>query len=91
MQTHVWSSENNRPLDGLAVEYEAMADKPKSVTWEWEDEETGEIRTFEIALPNLDIEDDSSEVREIILDRKLRLDRDQIPDWIEIMPERKPN
>jgi len=68
-----------------------MADNPKSITWEWEDPETGLIRTFEIALPNFEIDDDSSEVREIILDRKLRLDRDEIPDWIEIIPERKPN
>jgi hypothetical protein len=68
-----------------------MADKPNTFSWEWEDAETGLIRTVEITLPDLRSESDESEVREIILNRKLRLDRDEIPDWIEIIPEREPN
>lgn len=68
-----------------------MADKPKTFTWEWEDAETGEIRTFEIDLSDLSSESDESEVREIILNRKLRLDNYEKPDWIEIIPDRKPN
>ena len=80
-----------RLLDGSAQEIQAMADKPHTFSWEWEDAETGEIRTFEIDLSGLRSESDESEMREIILNRRLRLDRDEIPDWIEIIPERKPN
>lgn len=68
-----------------------MADKPKTFTWEWEDPETGSIRAFEIDLSELCSESDDSEVREIILNRKLRLDDYEKPDWIEIIPDRKPN
>ena len=31
-----------------------MEDKSKTFTWEWEDGETGEIRTIKIPMPNLD-------------------------------------
>jgi hypothetical protein len=34
---------------------------------------------------------DPSESREIILDRKPRFDNVEMPDWIEIIPPRKPN
>jgi hypothetical protein len=34
---------------------------------------------------------DPRESQEIILDRKLRLDNVEKPDWIEIIPPRKPN
>lgn len=67
-----------------------MDDEPRTFSLEWEDE-TGLIRTIEIRLPDLHIESDESEVREILLNRKLRLDKDEIPDWIENIPERKPN
>lgn len=63
-----------RLLGGLAMEIKAMAHKPNTFTWEWEDAETGEIRTFEIDLSDLSSKSDESEVREIILNRKLRLD-----------------
>ena len=68
-----------------------MKDKSKTFTWDWEDGETGEIRTIEIAMPDLDRDYDPSESREILLDRKLDLDNVEKPDWIEIMPPRKPN
>ena len=68
-----------------------MEDKSKTFTWEWEDGETGLIRTITIPMPNLDRDYDQSESREIILDRKLRLDNMEMPDWIEIIPPRKPN
>jgi hypothetical protein len=68
-----------------------MEDKSKTFTWEWEDGETGEIRTIKIPMPNLDRDYDPSESREIILDRKLHLDNVGKPDWIEIIPPRKPN
>jgi hypothetical protein len=42
-------------------------------------------------MPNLDRDYDPSEAREIILDRKPRLDNVEMPDWIEIIPPRKPN
>jgi hypothetical protein len=51
----------------------------------------GEIRTIKTPMPNLDRNYDPSESREIILDRKPRLDNVEIPDWIEIIPPRKPN
>ena len=51
-----------------------MKDKSKTFTWDWEDGETGEIRTIEIAMPDLDRDYDPRESREILLDRKLRLD-----------------
>jgi hypothetical protein len=57
----------------------------------WEDGETGVIRTIIIPMPNLDRDYDPSKSREIILDRKLRLDNVEMPDWIEIIPPRKPN
>jgi hypothetical protein len=68
-----------------------MEDKSKMFTWEWEDGETGLIRTIKIPMPNLDRDYDPSESREIILDRKPRLDHREMPDWVEIMPPRKPN
>ena len=68
-----------------------MEDKSKTFTWEWEDGETGEIRTIEIAMPDLDRDFDPSELQEILLDRKLDLDNVEKPDWIEIIPPRKPN
>jgi hypothetical protein len=46
-----------------------MEDKSKTFTWEWEDGETGEIRTIKIPMPNLDRDYDPRESREIILDR----------------------
>ena len=49
-----------------------MEDKSKTFTWEWEDGETGEIRTIKIPMPDLDRDYDPSESREIILDRKPR-------------------
>jgi hypothetical protein len=42
-------------------------------------------------MPNLDRDYDPGESREIILDRKLHLDNVEKPDWIEIIPPRKPN
>jgi hypothetical protein len=42
-------------------------------------------------MPNLDRDYDPSESREIILDRKPRLDHREMPDWVEIIPPRKPN
>jgi len=42
-------------------------------------------------MPDLDRDYDPSESHEIILDRKLRLDNVEMPDWIEIIPPRKPN
>jgi hypothetical protein len=68
-----------------------MEDRSKTFTWEWEDGETGEIRTIKIPMPNLDRDYDPSESREIILDRKPLLDNLEMPDWIEIIPPRKPN
>jgi hypothetical protein len=68
-----------------------MEDKSKTFTWDWEDGETGKIRTIEIGMPDLDRDYDPSEPQEIILDRKLRLDNVEKPDWIEIIPPRKPN
>ena len=68
-----------------------MEDKSKTFTWEWEDGETGEIRTIKIPMPNLDRDYDPSESREITLDRKPRLDNREMPDWVEIIPPRKPN
>ena len=52
---------------------------------------TGEIRTIEIPMPDLDRDYDPSESQEILLDRKLDLDNVEKPDWIEIIPPRKPN
>ena len=68
-----------------------MEDKSKTFTWEWKDAETGVIRTIEIAMPDLDRDDDPSKSREILLDLKLDLDNVEKPDWIEIIPPRKPN
>ena len=68
-----------------------MEDKSKTFTWEWEDGETGLIRTIEIPMPNLDRDYDPSKSREIILDRKPRLDNVEMPHWIEIIPPRRPN
>ena len=42
-----------------------MDDKSKTFTWEWEDGETGEIRTIKIPMPDLDRDYDPSESREI--------------------------
>jgi hypothetical protein len=53
--------------------------------------ETGAIRTIKIPLPNLDRDYDPSKSREIILDRKPGLNNVEMPDWIEIIPPRKPN
>ena len=66
-----------------------MEDKSKTFTWEWEDGERGEIRTLETAMPDLNRDYNPSESRYIILDRKLRLDNVEKPDWIEIIPPRK--
>lgn len=68
-----------------------MQDKSKTFTWEWEDAETGEIRTIQITMPALNRDCDPSELREIVLDRKLDLDNVEKRDWIEIIPPRKPN
>ena len=68
-----------------------MEDKSKTFSWEGEDGETGLIRPIKIPMPNLDRDYDPSESREIILDRKPRLDHREMPDWVEIMPPRKPN
>ena len=68
-----------------------MKTKSKTFTWEWEDAETGLIRTIEIAMPDLDRDYDPSEAREILLDRKLDLNNVEKPDWVEIIPSRKPN
>ena len=68
-----------------------MKDKSKTFTWDWEDGETGEIRTIEIPMPDLDRDYNRSESREILLDRKLDLDNVEMPDWVEIIPARKPN
>ena len=68
-----------------------MEDKSKTFTWEWDDGETGEIRTIKIPMPNLDRDYDPGESQELILDRKLHLDNMEKPDWIEIIPPRKPN
>ena len=68
-----------------------MEDKSKTFTWEWEDGETGSIRTIEIPMPNLDRNYDPSESSKTILDRKLRLDNVEMPDGVEIIPPRKPN
>ena len=38
-----------------------MEDKSKTFTWEWEEGETGEIRTIKIPMPNLDRDYDPSE------------------------------
>ena len=65
-----------------------MKDNSKTFTWEWEDAETGVIRTIEIAMPDLDRDYDPSESREILLDRKLDLGNVEKPDWVEIMPPR---
>jgi hypothetical protein len=42
-------------------------------------------------MPDLDRDDDPSKSREILLDLKLDLDNVEKPDWIEIIPPRKPN
>ena len=68
-----------------------MEDKSKTFTWEWEDGETGLIRTIEIPMPNLDRDYDPRESSEIILDQQLRLANEEMPDWVEIIPPRKPN
>jgi hypothetical protein len=68
-----------------------MEDKSKTFTWEWEDGETGVIRTIKIPLPNLDRDYDPSGSHEIILDRQRRLDDREMPDWVEIIPPRKPH
>ena len=47
-----------------------MEEKSKTFTWEWEDGETGEIRTIKIPMPDLERDYDPSESREIILDSK---------------------
>jgi len=65
-----------------------MKDKSKTFTWEWEDAETGVIRTIEVAIPNLDRDYDPSESREILLDRKLDLVNVEKSDWVEIIPPR---
>jgi hypothetical protein len=38
-----------------------MEDKSKTFTWEWEDGETGEIRTIKLPMPDLDRNYDPSE------------------------------
>ena len=43
-----------------------MEDKSKTFTWEWEDGETGLIRTIKIPMPNLDRDYGPSESREIV-------------------------
>ena len=58
-----------------------MEDKSKTFTWEWEDGETGLIRTIKIPMPNLDRDYDPGESHEIILDRKPRLENREMPDW----------
>lgn len=68
-----------------------MKDTSKTFKWDWEDGETGVIRTIEIAMPDLDRDYDPSESHEIILDRKPRLENREMPDWIEIITPRKPN
>lgn len=68
-----------------------MEDKSKTFTWEWEDGETDLIRTIKIPMPSLDRDYDPSESHEIILDRRPRLENREMPDWIEIIPPRKPN
>ena len=68
-----------------------MEDESNMFIWEWEDDETGLIRTIKIPMPNLDRDYDPSESREIILDRKPHLDNREMPDWVEIIPPRKPN
>lgn len=68
-----------------------MEDKSKTFTWEWEDGETGLIRTIKIPTPNLDRDYDPSESHEIILDRKPRLENREMPDRVEIIPPKKPN
>src|SRR5690348_18392287 len=65
-----------------------MKDKLNTFTWEWEDGETGLIRTIKIPMPNLDRDYDPSESHETILDRKPRLDNVEMPDWIKIVPPR---
>jgi len=70
---------------------DAMKDKSKTFTWDWEGGETGEIRTIEIPMPDLDRDYDPSESREILLDRKIDLDNVEMPDWVEIIPPRRPN
>lgn len=55
-----------------------MEDQSKTFIWEWEDGETGLIRTIKIPMPDLDRDYDPSESREIILDRKPRLDHREI-------------
>ena len=56
-----------------------MEDESKTFIWEWEDAETGLIRTIKIPMPNLDRDYDPSESHEIILDRKPRLDKVEMP------------
>ena len=46
---------------------------------------------IKIPMPNLDRDYDPSESHEIILDRKPRLENREMPDWVEIIPPRKPN
>jgi hypothetical protein len=50
-----------------------MKDKSKTFTWDWEDGKTGEIRTIEIAMPDLDRDYDPSESRENPSRSKARL------------------
>jgi hypothetical protein len=51
----------------------------------------GRFDALKIRRPSLVRDYDPRESREIILDRKLRLDNVEKPDWIEIIPPRKPN
>jgi len=46
---------------------------------------------IKIPTPKLDRDYDPGESREIILDRKPRLENRERPDWVEIIPPRKPN
>jgi hypothetical protein len=91
LQIRLSSNERTRQACRIEVETDTNGRQSKTFTWEWEDGETGEIRTIKIPMPDLDRDYDPSESREIILDRKLRLDNVEMPDWIEIIPPRKPN
>ena len=67
-----------------------MKDQSKTFTWEWEDAETGVIRTIKIPMPDLDRDYDPSESRDYSRSKatpgqrgNAELDRDR--------PPRKPN
>jgi hypothetical protein len=67
-----------------------MEDKSKMFTWEWEDGETGLTRTIEIPMPNLDRDYDPQRIARDHPRSKARLDDREMPDWVEIIPPRKP-